>query len=583
MLLSSPPATGASLIVIELALTALACTVAFAWPNLGVRCFSRMERSFAALARKPRLSVAVSGLSVLLLRLALLPLLPIPLPISPDDFSMLLAADTFAHGRLTNPTPAMWTHLESIHVTMQPTYMSMYFPAQGLLMAASKVLLGHPWWGILASSALMCAALCWMLQAWLPPTWALLGALLAVLRLGVFSYWVNSYTGAGPIAALGGALVLGALPRLMKGAKFRYALLMAVGIVLLATSRPYEGFLLCLPVAAVLGHWLLVGKTRPAPIVLLRRAAFPVALLVAGAAWMGYYDFRAFGSPLTLPYTVDRATYAVAPYYVWQDKRPAPSYRQALMRRFYTVKEIESYDRGRGGWRHVSHTVRKAHDGLIFLAGVALLPPLFMLRRVILDRRVRFLVQCLLIYMAGMAIGIYLIPHYLAPLIAVFYALGLQAMRHLRLWHPEGRPVGRAVVRFLVAICLVMAVVRVAEKPLRLTPVEWPPYEWIWSWYGPAHYGTERAQIETGLEQAPGKQLVLVQYADTHEPLDEWVYNAADPDAAKVVWAWDMGASSNRELLRYYKDRKAWLVQPDTQPPSLTPYEIPQQAATASN
>jgi hypothetical protein len=49
----------------------------------------------------------------------------------PDDFSFLLAGDTFAHGRLTNPTPAMWTHFETIHITMQPTYQSMYFPGRG--------------------------------------------------------------------------------------------------------------------------------------------------------------------------------------------------------------------------------------------------------------------------------------------------------------------------------------------------------------------------------------------------------------------------------------------------------------------
>ena len=73
-----------------------------------------------------------SALGALLLRFAILPLCPIPLPFAPGDFSFLLASDTFASGRLTNPTPAMWMHFESIHITVLPTYMSMLpLPAAG--------------------------------------------------------------------------------------------------------------------------------------------------------------------------------------------------------------------------------------------------------------------------------------------------------------------------------------------------------------------------------------------------------------------------------------------------------------------
>jgi hypothetical protein len=180
MLLSTAQNNTASLGLIEGCLTAILATMAFIVPRLGSAWFARIERPFARLARRKGLMVAAVGLATLLLRLALLPLSPSPLPFIPDDFSFLLAADTFAHGRLTNPTPAMWTHFESIHVSMVPTYMSMYFPGQGLMLAAGKVLFGNPWFGLLIVSALMCAAICWMLQAWLPPSWALLGGILAV-------------------------------------------------------------------------------------------------------------------------------------------------------------------------------------------------------------------------------------------------------------------------------------------------------------------------------------------------------------------------------------------------------------------
>src|SRR5277367_285614 len=428
------PERGTSLIMIEGGLTAIAIGVAFCWPRIGARYFSRVENLFGRLARKQGLATIVVGITAVLLRLAILPLVPVPHPFYPDDFSFLLAADTFASGRLANPTPAMWQHFESFHITMKPTYMSMYFPADGLVMAAGKVVFGHPWIGLLCMMGLMCAAICWMLQAWLPPTWAFLGGMLAVLRLGLFSYWINTYSGAGSIAALGGALVLGAFPRLIRTARLRYGLLLAMGLILLATTRPYEGILLCIPVAAVLGRWLNRGKNRPAPVVLLRLAAAPLAMIVAAGAWMAYYNYRAFGSPVTPPYSIDRATYAMAPYFVWQPQRPEPVYRHAVMRRFYYEKELSDLKKIHTQSEFLPQTLFKVMSAVVFFAGIALLPPLIMVRRVLMDRRIRFLVVCVLVLMAGVVIEIFLVPHYLAPFTSVFYAIGLQAMRHLRLW-----------------------------------------------------------------------------------------------------------------------------------------------------
>jgi hypothetical protein len=572
MVLSSAPEQGPSLILIEGGLTAIAFAVAFCLPLLGSAWFSRVERAFAQLARKKSLSVAVVGFTALLLRLAILPLSPIPQPFIEDDFSFLLAADTFVSGRLANPTPAMWTHFETMHITMTPTYVSMYFPGQSLVLAASKVLTGHPWYGILLMTALMCAAICWMLQAWLPPTWALLGGLLSVLRLGLFSYWIDTYSGAGSMVALGGALVLGALPRFIKEARFRDALLMAVGVILLGTCRPYDGMLLCLPVFCFLAWWILFGKNRPTAAVLFRRTAFPLALIVAAGAWMGYYNYRAFGSPVTLPYTVDRSQYAVAPYYIWQSQRPEPLYRHEVMRNFYERNELNSYKKIHSWSGFVPETLLKAARGLLFYTGIALLIPLIMLRRVLLDRRLRFLVLCVLVMMAGQFIEIFLIPHYLAPFTAAFYAIGLQAMRHLRFWSPGDRPVGLTLARLTVALCIALVGIRVFAERLHLDLAAWPAV-WASEWYGlSSRCGVERSQIAAQLAQLPSRQLVLVRYSSDHEPLDEWVYNDANIDSSKVVWAREMEAAENLELIHYYKDRTVWLVEPDTKPAKVSAY-----------
>jgi hypothetical protein len=573
MLQPAVPDAHPSLSLIEASATLIAVAVAFCLPKLGSNFFVHIERPLARLARRQGLSVLVTGLAALLLRLAILPIVPIPLPFVGDDFSFLLGADTFLHGRLTNPTPAMWVHFETIHATMLPTYMTMYFPAQSLVMAASKLLLGHPWFGILITSALMCAAICWMLQAWLPATWALLGGMIAIVHLGLFSYWVNTYHSAGAIGALGGALILGALPRAMKTQRVRYWMLMAAGIALLVLSRPYEGLLLCLPVAAMLAHWIFFSKQRPQPKALLRQAALPLALVIAALAWLGYYDYRAFGKATTLPYTVDRATYAMAPYFVWQPPRPEPAYRHKELRRFYYEAEIEFFAKIHTVQGYVPQTLLKAGFTLLFYAGIALLPPLIMLRRVFLDKRMRFLMVCFAVMLAGLAIQVFVIPHYVSAFTAVFYAIGLQAMRHLRVWSPEGKPAGRMLVRMTVPLLLIMVGFRLCAGPLGLPMHEWPANGWNFRWYGPAHFGTNRAEVAATLEKMSGKQLVLVSYTDKHNPIDEWVYNSADIDRSKVIWAQNMDLSQNAELIHYYRDRRVWLVQVDENSASIAPYQ----------
>jgi hypothetical protein len=571
MVLPSVPEQGTSLLLIEGGLTAIAFGVAFCWPRLGFGRFSRLEQAFARLARRKGLSVAVVGLTALVTRLAILPLLPIPRPFTHDDFSFLLAADTFASGRLTNPSPAMWAHFESFHITVKPTYMSMYFPAQGLILAAGKILTGHPWYGILLTTALMCGAICWMLQAWLPPTWALLGGALAILRIGLFSYWIDTYSGAGSVAALGGALVLGALPRLMRGVRLRDSMLMAAGVILLGTSRLYEGMLLCIPVACILIWRIFFTGNRPAAAVLLRQAVVPLILIVGAAAWMGYYNYRVFGSSFTLPYAINRAQYAVVPYFVWQPERPEPMYHHSVMRKFYSQDELKSFEEIHHPYGFVTQTFLKAAMGLLFYAGIALLVPLIMARRVLLDRRIRFLVLCVLVLMVGQLVEVFFFAHYLAPFTAAFYAIGLQAMRHLRLWSPGGKPVGMTLTRLIVTLCVVLAGVRLGANPLHLYLPVWPG-AWASEWYGSeVHAGVERAQIESGLEQMPGKQLVIVRYSLDHNSLDEWVYNTADIDSAKVIWAREMDSANDLELIDHYKDRKVWLVEPDTRP-KATPY-----------
>jgi hypothetical protein len=124
---------------------------------------------------------------------------------------------------------------------------------------------------------------------------------------------------------------------------------------------------------------------------------------------------------------------------------------------------------------------------------------------------------------------------------------------------------------------------RLFAQPLHLKLDKWPPSRWANVWYGPDHFGTERARIDAGLQKFPGRQLVIIRYLPNHYVLDEWVYNEADVDRSKVVWAREMKPSENDELMLYYHDRKVWLVEPDALPPSVTPYPMPERLPAASH
>src|SRR5208337_484659 len=437
------------------------------------------EQYLGRLARRRVLAIFVVAVLALALRAALLPNLPLPQPGIHDEFTYLLMRDTFAHGHLANPTHPMWIHFETFHIIQKPTYVGLFYPAQGLVLALGQVIGGHPYVGVWLCSGAMCAAICWMLQGWLPPGWALLGGLLAVMRLGTFSYWANSYC-LGALAAIGGALVLGALPRIKRYQQVQDSLLMGLGLALLANTRPYESLFFSVPVAAALCVWMLGAKGPPLRRSLLR-TVLPMGLLLAAAAGgMTYYFWRVTGNPFLPPYMHFMKTYLAVPPFPWQPLNLKHTYHHPVLERFY-LHGWQLYFYYQARMHPFNMLADKASDIYRFFLGPVLALPLVVMLainpwqffRKSITGKTGFLIAVCGATFIGLALPIYFIPHYAAPITAAIYALVLEAMRHLRLWSWRGKRAGLAMVRAIPAICVLLFLLRAAAPQLHIpTPVD---------------------------------------------------------------------------------------------------------------
>ena len=547
----------------ELVLTVIAGVLALllrrnAFPRLALRAFNRV-------ANRPGLAVTLAGL----LGFGGSAIGAIfgswPEPRTHDEFCHLLAGDTYAAGRLANPAHPLGVFFESHHINQIPTYGSKYPPAQGWFLGLGQVLGGQPVVGVWISFGLACAALCWMLQAWVPPRWALGGALLAAVRLGFLGswagtqgYWTQSYWG-GAVAMLGGALAFGALRRLGRPPQVGHAGVLGAGLGLLANSRPFEGLIASLPVFFVLAAYL-VGRLPPPQGFHRGRVLLAlVGVLGFTVAGMAYNNRQTTGHPLRFPYQVHDARYSVSPLFLWQPLEPEPAYNHEVIRVFQARWSRDYYLQRRTLDGYARDVAARCSIFIGFFCGIALLPALLALPWVVRDRWMAFAAATCGLVFAGLLVTTAYQPHYLAPLGGLVFALLIRGLRHVRLWHWRVRALGRAYVRALPLAYLLLVPLAVAEMG-RVDEDAWH---------------RQRARLLRQLEQDGDRHLVLVRYAADHSTLEEWVYNRADLDAAKVLWAHDMGPERNRALLEYFRGRRIWLLEADAPVRRLLPYAGP--------
>lgn len=522
--------------------------VALFWPASGMRWAPAIARWLDTLGKHRRACVLGIAVLSLLTSFGWNLVLKTPAPRVHDEFGYLLEADTFAHGRLKNPTPPMWTHFETFHEFFQPAYMSKFPPAQGAALALGQ-LIAKPITGVWLTTAFAYAAILWMLLAWLPPRWALPVSLLLLLNPAILM-WNWMYWG-GSIALGAGALVLGSYRRLADPAchesRISTGILAGIGMGLLALSRPYEGFVLSVTVIAL----LLFDLARTRRLSGLWAAAAPaVAMVALAGGFILFYNKSITGHALLMPYVLYERTYDAAPLFLWQKLPPIPGILPSAMHDFYLgARAYAGSQQTLAGFCHAAWG-KLLSFGPLFWDGAALI---FLAAAPLAVRRDPWLWRAGFILLASagaIAFSNYVFPHYVAPALPLVFVLLGVCMQRVWRWKLRNRPAGAF---FVTAMVLLLALYAASFFYIRQSKNQ-----------NGANWGYWRNQIISGLARDGHKHLVLIRYSSGHDLNQEWVYNAAELDGAPILWARDLGPERNRELLDYYKDRAVWLFNPDT-------------------
>ena len=546
----------ADFILMAVAVALVAFTLAKPWiETLGGRLARRTLWSMAALAVLP-----------VALRLLLLWHHPEPVPDVYDEFGHLLEADTLRHFRLANPMHAMPQFFETFFALQEPSYSSIYPIGQGLALAIGWTIFGSPWAGVLLSMAAFCALCYWMLRGWTTSGWALAGGVLAVCEFGPLNRWTNSYWG-GFVPAAAGCLVFGALPRLRAGGRRRDAILLGAGFSLHLLTRPYESIFLAIAVAL----YFLPAAWKPAERRGLPRLAAVAALAVVPALCITLLQNKQLtGSWTTLPEMASRYQYGLPGALTFQ--APAVPHRALTPQQALAYKMELSFQTGPETLatylERLEYRVR--YYRFYFYAPLYLALPFFLWG--IRDYRMLWIPLALL----TLALGSNFFPlfqlHYIAAGTCLFVLMSVAGLERLSRLTVRGAPAGAQCAAILLMLCGAqflfwygMHVFDDADASQTAQPFE--------TWDSINHGNPER-RIFVGreLDQIPGKLLVFVRYYPQHIFQDEWVYNEADIDGARVVWARDLGAEEDEKLVRYYPDRRILLLEPDFRPPRLSPY-----------
>ncbi len=520
-------------------------------------------RLYNSIAARPLAAALVIAVVALVLAAAGGAARGYPSPTVHDEFAYLLGADTFLHWRLANPPHPMWEYFQTFHVLQHPTYSSKYPPANSLFIAAGWALTGKSIGGVWFSFVFMCLSVYWMLRAWLGVRPAF-GMTLAFTSWLAASYWSYTYWG-GSVAAGGGAVTLGALYRIVeRRGGLSNAIVLALGLFILANSRPYEGLLIAIPAGYVFFRWFFSDK-RTSRAQKLRTVVVPLFVVgLAGVTVMGIYFEAVTGSWHKMPYVTYQNERDASPKLIFQHPAPVKAQVDKTILWFNALEDT-TYRNARTITGRVNYARFVATDFFALVIPVGILLPLLLMPYAARSRRVKFAILTIVWTIAVMSVSTWFLPHYAAPLVGLILVAYGECLRWLSKLRVGGHRIGSRLASATVALWFCIGVGNIAFFYMS---------RMRGSTNGPLGWAVQRRLIADTLSRGGRRNVIVVRYSGSHTPNSEWVYNGADVDGSPVVWARDMGDDGNKPLLNYFKDRSAWVVEVtgNNGPFRVTPY-----------
>jgi hypothetical protein len=424
-----------------------------------------------------------------------------------------------------------------------------------LFLALGQRIFGSPFYGVLIGNALMLFAICLMLFAWVSPPWALAVSAMFGLILSPIMYWTDSYWG-GSAAASGGALVLLAIGVYRARRTPLAGVIFAIGFLLLFWTRPYEGGVFTLAALLVFGKELR-SNLRPGVLV----AAFSV--LAIGGAWTCCYNKAVTGNPFLLPYLLHDRQYNVTPVFWFLPLRPEPVYSRPRL----------ALQVGKDGWDASLYKAAGRRWQTIGTQSILVFRSLDLaLRATILillvvpvawhDALFRKMAIISGVFLLALSLETFHLDHYTAPAwaaLALMIAVWAKHAWNLRIRNLRA---GAALVLLVLSLPIFhfagdLYLLRNEARSTQngLTSVGSPVNPWP----------NRRAALIDRLSALDRPQLVIVRYPSPEFYTGaEWVYNGADIDRQRVIFAHDLGTEQNRTLLSYYPNRTALLLTLDS-------------------